>query len=448
MLYRSFDREYNNHFSTGTFMPSELVEKVKAQENEIQELLQRNNQTAAVIQQLEGQSLQLQNEVDLRRQEAQQKEDSIGQLEASIRRVKDETLQLLAKGNATEAEKASLQAKTQELKDLLTGRETMYSQKQAIKTQLDQQVAESGSLQAAVDQLNGTVRNVETQNESLTRRKKKCLPRKDESLQMETILVCNAIWKRSSANKDHPQREPYSGTSRSERAQLEAKRKQMEERIRQARTTKQQLQDQLLQLQTKELQRKHEEVQIKTENLAAKSRLQRVEGEKAQVRNAIAKLEQDLQLASDRIQHIETVIPSLRQKIDVVTSGLTQRKNEKLNARTSLSQNVSETEEMTKLLTAENSHLEEEIEHAKADDQRTTQTKTELEQKVNALNAQKAELAETCNKFELYSTSVVYEQQEYSIKDHLAHTQLWVPLKGQQHSTIPYICEAVKNRPC
>lgn len=101
----------------------------------------------------------------------------------------------------------------------------MYSQKQAIKTQLDQQVAElgsdeneirqemaqldeeieqlqqrkasvegdlraqqerntnlkeakenglagSGSLQAAVDQLNGTVRNVETQNESLTRRKK------------------------------------------------------------------------------------------------------------------------------------------------------------------------------------------------------------------------------------------------------------------------------------
>lgn len=110
------------------------------------------------------------------------------------------------------------------------------------------------------------------------------------------------------------------------------------------------------------------------------------------MRNAIAKLEQDLQLASDRIQHIETVIPSLRQKIDVVTSGLTQRKNEKLNARTSLSQNVSETEEMIKLLTAENSHLEEEIEHAKADDQRTTQTKTELEQKVNALNAQKAEL--------------------------------------------------------
>ncbi|XP_069973822.1 tropomyosin isoform X1 [Penaeus vannamei] len=125
-----------------TFMPSDFVEKVKAQENELQELLQRNNQTAAVIQQLEGQSLQLQNEVDLRRQEAQQKEDSIGQLKASIRRVKDDTLQLLAKGSDTEAEKASLQAKTQALKDQVAAEKALRPQKQATKSQLDQQVAE------------------------------------------------------------------------------------------------------------------------------------------------------------------------------------------------------------------------------------------------------------------------------------------------------------------
>lgn len=123
-------------------MPSDFVEKVKAQENELQELLQRNNQTAAVIQQLEGQSLQLQNEVDLRRQEAQQKEDSIGLLEASIRRVKDDTLQLLAKGSDTEAEKASLQAKTQALKDQVAAEKALRPQKQATKSQLDQQVAE------------------------------------------------------------------------------------------------------------------------------------------------------------------------------------------------------------------------------------------------------------------------------------------------------------------
>lgn len=123
-------------------MPSDFVEKVKAQENELQELLQRNNQTAAVIQQLEGQSLQLQNEVDLRRQEAQQKEDSIGQLKASIRRVKDDTLQLLAKGSDTEAEKASLQAKTQALKDQVAAEKALRPQKQATKSQLDQQVAE------------------------------------------------------------------------------------------------------------------------------------------------------------------------------------------------------------------------------------------------------------------------------------------------------------------
>lgn len=120
-------------------MPSEFVERMKAQENELQQLLHRINQTAAVIQQLEQQSLQLQNDADLRRHEVQQKEDLIGQLKASIQRVKEENLQLLAKGN--DAGEASLQAKVQALEDQLEGEKELHTQKQATKTQLEQQVA-------------------------------------------------------------------------------------------------------------------------------------------------------------------------------------------------------------------------------------------------------------------------------------------------------------------
>ncbi|XP_047488683.1 putative leucine-rich repeat-containing protein DDB_G0290503 [Penaeus chinensis] len=490
----------------GTFTPSELVEKVKAQENEMQKLLQRRNQTAAVIRQLEEQSLQLQNEVDLKHQESQQKEDSIAQLNASIQKVKDENQQLLARGSDMEAEEASLQEKIQALKDQVTGKKTMYSQKQAIKDQLDQQLAElesneneirqemaqldeeirqlqqkktavegeheaqletnanlketrenglatSGSLQAAVEELKGRARNVETQNESLKRQKKSaedelgrlratltslnnkknpmkrrmeesikfymetCLyvtlgsyfrktncKKRDEPSEREIILLCNTTWKhfllpteiRSCTNISEALQtrtslnENLIREQQEANAQLEAKRREAEERIRQARITKQQLQQQLLQLQTDELQRKHEEVQVKTENLEAKTRLQRIEGEKVQMRNEIAKLEQDLQLANERIQHTETLIPSLRQKIDLVTSALIQRKNEKVDERTSLSQSVNGTEERIKRLTAENSHLQEEIEHTKADDQTNTRTKTELEQKIDALNTQES----------------------------------------------------------
>ncbi|XP_047488595.1 protein bicaudal D-like isoform X1 [Penaeus chinensis] len=135
----------------GSFMPSEFVERVKAQENEMQQLLQRINQTAAVIQQLEEQSLQLQNEVDLRRHEVQQKEDLTGQLKASIRRVKDENLQILAKGNDAEGG-ASLQTKAQALKDELAGEKALHTQKQATKTQLEQQVAQLESASSVIRQ--------------------------------------------------------------------------------------------------------------------------------------------------------------------------------------------------------------------------------------------------------------------------------------------------------
>ncbi|XP_037804486.1 myosin-7-like isoform X3 [Penaeus monodon] len=135
----------------GTFMPSEFVERMKAQENELQQLLHRINQTAAVIQQLEQQSLQLQNDADLRRHEVQQKEDLTGQLKASIRRVKEENLQLLAKGNDAEGE-ASLQAKVQALEDQLEGEKELHTQKQATKTQLEQQVAHLESDSNAIRQ--------------------------------------------------------------------------------------------------------------------------------------------------------------------------------------------------------------------------------------------------------------------------------------------------------
>jgi len=220
-------------------MPSEFVERMKAQESELQQLLHRINQTAAVIQQLEQQSLQLQNDADLRRHEVQQKEDLIGQLKASIQRVKEENLQLLAKGNDAEGE-ASLQAKVQALEDQLEGEKELHTQKQATKTQLEQQVAhlESNSnvirqelaqldeeikqlqqrrtttegeksaqleknanlkeaqeealaaktrIQTVIDQLTGRIRSLEAENKGLEQQKKN----KEDKIRLKTLSNAN-----------------------------------------------------------------------------------------------------------------------------------------------------------------------------------------------------------------------------------------------------------------
>ncbi|XP_069973817.1 tropomyosin isoform X1 [Penaeus vannamei] len=177
--------------------------------------------------------------------------------------------------------------------------------------------------------------------------------------------------------------------------QLEAKRKQMEERIRQAGTTKQQLQDQLLQLQTEELQLKNEEVQAKTENLEAKSALQKAEGEKAQLNNEISLLTQELHLAKEQNKQIETQISSTRQKFTQSTrtkNELTQGKDTKAAMKSSLSQNLKEEVTLIKRHSDENSRLEEDIERTRGTVANLTRAKPELEEKLNALNIQKEEL--------------------------------------------------------
>lgn len=178
-------------------------------------------------------------------------------------------------------------------------------------------------------------------------------------------------------------------------AKLEAKRRQNEERIRQAGTTKQQLQDQLLQLQTEELQLKNEEVQAKTENLEAKSALQKAEGEKAQLNNEISLHTQELHLAKEQNKQIETQISSTRQKVTQSTrtkNELTQGKDTKAAMKSSLSQNLKEEETLIKRLSDENSRLEEDIERTRGTVANLTRAKAELEEKLNALNIQKEEL--------------------------------------------------------
>ncbi|XP_047488546.1 vicilin-like seed storage protein At2g18540 isoform X4 [Penaeus chinensis] len=174
-------------------------------------------------------------------------------------------------------------------------------------------------------------------------------------------------------------------------AQLEAKRREAEERIRQARITKQQLQQQLLQLQTDELQLKHEEVQAKTENLEAK----RAQGEKARQNSEISLLKHELLLAKERNRHIETQISSIRQKVTQVTRAkneLTQSKDTKADVKSSLSQNLEEEVTLIERHSDENSRLEEDIGRTRATGENLTKTKSELEQKLNALNVQKGQL--------------------------------------------------------
>ncbi|XP_037804787.1 golgin subfamily A member 6-like protein 22 [Penaeus monodon] len=172
--------------------------------------------------------------------------------------------------------------------------------------------------------------------------------------------------------------------------QLEAKRREMEERIRQARITKQQLQEQLLQLQTEELQLKHEEVQAKTENLQAK----RAQGEKARLNSEISLLKHELLLAKERSHHIETQISSIRQKVAQATgtkNELTQSKDTKAATKNSLSQNLEEEVTLITQHSDENGRLQEDIDRTRATSENLTKTKSELEQKLNALNIQKGE---------------------------------------------------------
>ncbi|XP_063609023.1 myosin heavy chain, skeletal muscle-like isoform X2 [Penaeus indicus] len=174
-------------------------------------------------------------------------------------------------------------------------------------------------------------------------------------------------------------------------AQLEAKRRELDERIRQARITKQQLQEQLLQLQTDELQLKHEEVQAKTENLEAK----RAQGEKARLNSEISLLQHELLLAKERSRHIETQISSTKQKVAQATAtknGLAQSKDTKAATKTSLSRNLEEEVAVIERHSEENSRLEEDIERTRATGDNLTKTKSELEQKLNALNVQKGQL--------------------------------------------------------
>ncbi|XP_042857028.1 myosin-10-like isoform X2 [Penaeus japonicus] len=152
----------------GTFMPSNLVEKIAAQENEMEALIHQNNQTAATIQQLEEQSLQLQNEADLALQEIQQKDDLISRINGRIRRLRDENLQLAAKGNDTEAREVSLRAEIQALKNQVTQAKARYTQQQAIKTQLDEQVAE---LESDKTELQQQMSQLDEGNEQLRQRK-------------------------------------------------------------------------------------------------------------------------------------------------------------------------------------------------------------------------------------------------------------------------------------
>ncbi|XP_042857029.1 myosin-10-like [Penaeus japonicus] len=160
--------QHDEGINLGTFMPSELMEQVVAEENQIQDLIHQNNQTAATIQQLEEQSLQLQNEVDLALQEIQQKDDLISRINGRIRRLRDENLQLAAKGNDTEAREVSLRAEIQALKNQVTQSKARYTQQQAIKTQLDEQVAE---LESDKNELQQQMSQLDEGNEQLRQRK-------------------------------------------------------------------------------------------------------------------------------------------------------------------------------------------------------------------------------------------------------------------------------------
>ncbi|XP_063609018.1 tropomyosin-2-like isoform X1 [Penaeus indicus] len=235
----------------GTFMPSELVERVKAQENEMQQLLQRINQTAAVIKQLEEQSQQLQNEVDLRRHEVQQKEDLIGQLKASIRRVKDETLQILAKGNDAEGE-ASLQAKAQALKDELAGEKALHTQKQATNTRLEQQVAqvesdsdvirqELAQLDEDIEQLQQRKTSAEGDKKAQLEKKANLRQAKEEALAANTSIqtvidqltgrISNQEAEKKVLEQQKKNKEDALGALRASLASLNTKKEEADERL-------------------------------------------------------------------------------------------------------------------------------------------------------------------------------------------------------------------------
>ncbi|XP_063609010.1 tropomyosin-like [Penaeus indicus] len=200
-----------------------------------------------------------------------------------------------------------------------------------------------------------------------------------EALQTRTSLNENLIREQQEAN-----------------AQLEAKRREMEERIRQARITKQRLQEQILQLQTDELQLKHEEVQIKTKNLEAKSALQKAVGEEAQLNSEIGLLEQELQLVKERDQHITTLADILKQNATQAISAkntLIQNKNDQANVVTSLSQTLNDTAHMINHLSQEYNQLREKQKQIYAAGQSLKETKQHLEQKRSALTTQRAKLS-------------------------------------------------------
>ncbi|XP_037804943.1 protein Hook homolog 1-like isoform X4 [Penaeus monodon] len=200
-----------------------------------------------------------------------------------------------------------------------------------------------------------------------------------EVLQARTSLNENQIREQQEAN-----------------TQLKAKRREMEERIRQARITKQQLQEKLLQLQMEELQLKHEEVQAKTKSLEAKSALQKAVGEEAQLNSEIGLLEQELQFAKERDQHIETLVDILRQNVTQAISAkstLIQNKNDQADLVTSLSQTLNNTVDMINHLSQENNQLREKKDQIDAACQSLKETKQHLEQKRGALTTQRAKLS-------------------------------------------------------
>ncbi|XP_069973829.1 fibrinogen- and Ig-binding protein isoform X3 [Penaeus vannamei] len=200
-----------------------------------------------------------------------------------------------------------------------------------------------------------------------------------EALQTKAILNENQIREQQEVN-----------------AQLEAKHKQMEEKIRLAGTTKQQLQEQLLQLQMEELQQKHEEIQAKTKNLEAKSALQKAEGEEGQLNSETGLLEQEFQLAKERDQHIETLVDILSQNVTQVIgtkNTLIDLKNDYAEQVTSLTQNLNNTVDMINDLSHENKQLREKKDQINTAGQSLQETKQHLEQKRTALTTQRAELS-------------------------------------------------------
>lgn len=139
-------------FSPADAFVRELLENIKAQESQMQDLRRKWNRAAATTQQLEDDDQTLQLEIDLSLKEIQQRRNAIEQVKLNIQETNEENQQLLAKANATAVETFSRRSRMQALKGQVTQLKALYAQKQSAKIQLEQQVTELESSKSEIQQ--------------------------------------------------------------------------------------------------------------------------------------------------------------------------------------------------------------------------------------------------------------------------------------------------------